>query len=289
MNSKDKWFISKLTAKTVRRVAVFAIVTVTALSTAHAQTSSWYVEIGAGPTFSNELSQAGFNFDTFCYPGWVGCEPGDGYRWYYQVPTDAGFAFRVGAGREQGSLRIDANIKYSSQNLEQVFTQITFLDGSVVPPSDPSSGVQSTAIITIGQLRVFSFRLNTFLSLLPETRMLRPYISVGGGAARGTITDVYYEDHYSCAGPPCKGDLSSYDSLQDEDLSDIVLLAVGHTGFEYALTNKILAGVRISYTLLQNITSEGVYIKHKIPNLTNSTTFSEANLTTVMATVRYRL
>ena len=124
MNSQDKRFISKLAAKTVRRATVFAIIAVTALSTAHAQTDGWYVEIGAGPTLSGELAQAGFNFDTSCYPGRVDCEPGDGYRWFYQIPTDAGFAFLIGAGREQGNLRVDANVKYSAQNMEQVFSRI---------------------------------------------------------------------------------------------------------------------------------------------------------------------
>lgn len=289
MNPQDKRFTSKLAAKTVRRVAVFVVFAVTALSITYAQTDSWYVEIGAGPTLSGELAQAGFNFDTSCYPGRVECEPGDGYRWYYRIPTDAGFAFRVGAGREQGSLRIDANVKYSAQNLEQVFSRITFLDGTDFPAYDPSSGVQSTVTATIGQLQVSSFRLNAFLSLLPETRMFRPYVGVGGGVARGVVTGLHYEERFSCTSPPCKGDISSYDSLTDEDLSDTVLLAVGHAGFEYTLTNKILAGVRISYTLLQSIADESSYTEHKIPNLTYSTTFSDANLTTIMATVRYRL
>lgn len=289
MNPQDKRFTSKLAAKTVRRVAVLAVFAVTALSTAHAQTDSWYVEIGAGPTLSGELAQAGFNFDTSCYPGRVDCEPGDGYRWFYQIPTDAGFAFRIGAGREQGNLRVDANVKYSAQNLEQVFSRITFLDGSDYPAYDPGSGVQSTVTTTLGRLQVSSFRLNAFLSLLPETRMFRPYVGVGGGAARGVVTGLYFEERFSCTGPPCKGDLSSYDSLADEDLSDTVLLAVGHAGFEYTLTNRILAGIRISYALLQSITGEDSYTEHKIPNLTYTTTFSEANLTTIMATVRYRL
>ncbi len=289
MNSQDKRFTSKLAVKTVRRVAVFAIIAVTALSTTHAQTDSWYVEIGAGPTFSGELAQAGFNFDTSCYPGRVECAPGDGYRWYYRIPTDAGFGFRIGAGREQGSLRIDANVKYSAQNLEQVFSRLTFLDGSDYPAYDPSSGVQSTVTTTLGQLQVSSFRLNTFLSFLPETHMFRPYIGVGGGAARGVVTGLYFEERFSCTGPPCEGDPSSYDSLHDEDLSDVILLAVGHAGFEYTLTSKILAGIRFSYTLLQSITGEGSYAEHKIPDLTNRTTFSDVNLTTIMATVRYRL
>ena len=289
MNSQDKRFISKLAAKTVRRVAVLSIVAVTTLSITHAQTDSWYVEIGAGPTFSSELAQSGFNFDTSCYPGRTECQPGDGYRWYYQIPTDAGFAFRVGAGKEQGSLRIDANVKYSSQNLEQVFSRLTFLDGSDYPAYDPSSGVQSTVTTTIGRLQASSFRLSVFLSLLPEARMLRPYIGLGGGVARVIVTDLHFEERFSCTGPPCKGDISSYDSLQDEDLSDTILLGVGHTGFEYSLTSRILAGIRISYTLLQSISSEGIYDEHKIPDLTSRTTFSEANLTTVMATVRYRL
>ncbi len=289
MNSQDKRFVSKLAAKTVRRIAILAIIAVNALSITQAQTDSWYVEIGAGPTFSSELSQAGFNFDTSCYPGRTECQPGDGYRWYYRIPTDAGFAFRVGAGKEQGSLRIDANVKYSSQNLEQVFSGLTFLDGTDYPAYDPSSGVQSTVTTTIGRLQASSFRLNVFLSLLPETRMLRPYIGVGGGAARGVVTDLYFEERFSCTGPPCKGDVSSYDSLADEDLSDTILLGVGHAGFEYTLTTKILAGIRISYTLLQSISSEGRYAEHKIPDLASRTTFSEANLTTVMATVRYRL
>lgn len=270
------------------------------LSTAYGQVDGWYVELGAGPAFSGDLAQEGFNLDSFCYPGFICCPDLDGcnnnnpnqhsgYRWNYQIPTDPGFAFRAGAGREQGSLRIDLNIQYSARNLQQIFSRIAHLDESPAPQYDPNSGVQVTSIATIGRLRVASLRINTFLDLLPRGRTFRPYLGMGTGVARAVVTDLYYEERYSCANQPCSGDLSSYDSLQDEDLADVVLLASGHAGFEYTLTEKILAGVRFSYTLLQDFNSQGGYVTHKVENLANTTTFSKLNLFAMMATVRYRL
>lgn len=270
------------------------------LSTAYGQVDGWYVELGAGPVFSGDLAQEGFNLDSFCYPGFICCPDLDGcdnnnpyqqsgYRWNYQIPTDPGFAFRAGAGREQGSLRIDLNIQYSARNLQQIFSRIAHLDESPAPQFDPNSGVQVTSIATIGRLRVASFRINTFLDLLPRDRMFRPYLGMGTGVARAVVTDLYYEERYSCTNQPCSGDLSGYDSLQDEDLADVVLLASGHAGFEYILTEKILAGVRFSYTLLQDFNSQGEYTTHRVENLTNTTTFSKLNLFAMTATVRYRL
>lgn len=270
------------------------------LSTAYGQADGWYVELGSGPAFSGDLAQEGFNLDSFCYPGFICCPDLDGcntnnpnqqsgYRWNYQIPTDPGFAFRAGAGREQGSLRIDLNIQYSARNLQQIFSRIAHLDESPAPQFDPNSGVQVTSVATIGRLRVASFRINTFLDLLPRDRTFRPYLGMGTGVARAVVTDLYYEERYSCTNQPCSGDLSSYDSLQDEHLADVVLLASGHAGFEYILTENILAGVRFSYTLLQDFNSQGEYTTHRVENLTNTTTFSKLNLFAMMATVRYRL
>jgi len=263
----------------------------------YGQNSNWYIDLGAGPAFSGDLAQEGFNFDPFCYPGYL-CDSGSvtvenlqpGYRWFYEIPTDLGFAFQVGAGREHGSLRIDLNFRYSSRNLGQIFSQITLLDGSPVPEYDPNSGVISTVTATIGRLKITSVRINTFLDLFPsQGRTFRPYLGIGTGVSRATVTDLYFEERFSCEIPPCKGDISSYDSGQNEDLQDIVLLAGGHAGFEYVLTDKILIGIRFSYTLHQDLSSEGTYFEHKQQNLTNSNNFGNLNLITTMATVRYQL
>ncbi|MCY4158474.1 MAG: hypothetical protein OXF48_02550, partial [Bacteroidetes bacterium] len=217
-------------------------------------------------------------------------EPRSGYRWFYKIPTDPGLSFQVGAGKEHRSLRIDLNLRYSFRNLEQIFNRLTSLDDSPTPEYDPDSGVISTVTATIGRLQVASIRVNTFINLLPsQDRAFRPYLGIGTGVSRATVTDLYFEERFSCENLPCKGDVSSYDSLQDEDLADIVLLASGHAGVEYALTEKFLAGIRFSYALHQTLSSEGTYIEHKVEELTNSTNFSKLNLITTMATVRYRL
>lgn len=271
------------------------------LPAAHGQVESWYVEVSGGPSFSGDLAQEGFNLDPFCYPGHLCCVADQqgcsvtnpdrlpGYRWHYQIPTDPGFALRVGAGREQGRLRIDLNARYSTQNLEQVFSRITDLNGDPTPEFDPASGIIVNTAGAIGQLQVASLRINTFVDLLPQGHIFRPYLGIGTGVARATVTDVYFEERYSCMDQPCSPDLETYDSLQDEDLRDIVLLAAGHVGFEYVLTDKVLAGVRLTYSLLQNFSSEGEYIEHKLDDLGSTTILSRLNLITTMATVRYRL
>ena len=274
------------------RIPLSLLICTILLSDASGQEGSWYIELGAGPALGHStLSQEGFNFDTTCYPGFV-CEnisQRRGYRWFYTIPTDPGFAFRVGIGREQGRLRIDLNAQYSSRNLEQNFDRVTLLDGSPAPEFQDISGYKITVNTGIGALQVFSFRINTFMDLLPKDRTLHPYLGIGTGVSRATITDFYYEERYICEGICFLADPSSYDVLQDEELEDIILITEGHAGLEYALASKFLVGIRFSYALFQSFSSEAEYLEHRVENLTNTNTFSKLNLMTAMATVRYRL
>lgn len=50
-----------------------------------AQNSEWYVELGAGPAFSNPLKHAGFNGDNICYPTNSCANEPSGYRWWYDL------------------------------------------------------------------------------------------------------------------------------------------------------------------------------------------------------------
>ena len=261
------------------------------LPTAHGQDGSWYVELGAGPTFSNNLIQEGFNHDTICHSGYI-CDhlsQQRGYGQTYQIPVDPGVTFRIGAGREQGRLRVDLNAQYSSQNLGYIFDQISWLDGFPALSPDLDYVVQASVTASIGALRVASLRINTFLNLSPQDRSFRPYLGIGTGVSRTTITGFYHEERFSCIDPPCDVELSRFDLLQDENLGDTILLTAGHVGLEYVFIDKILVGIRLSYTLFQNFNGEGSYIEHQLDDLTNTTTFSKLNLITTMATVRYRL
>ncbi len=269
-------------------------------ATAFGQVNTWYLELSGGPALSGDLTQVGFNFDSYCYPGYVCCTDGigcsngtpnqqTGYEWTYQIPTDPGISVQIGVGREQGRLRIDLSGQFSSRNLEAVFDQIIRLDGSPTPGLDPASGVDVRGGFSIGNLRVASLRINTFLNLLSSDQRIRPYLGLGTGAARSRVRDIYFEERYSCVALPCTEDVSSFDTLFDTDLEDLVLLTTAHVGFEYSLTGKLLAGLRLSYTLLQDISGEATYLEHKIEDLGSITTFSKVNLMASVMTIRYRL
>ncbi len=270
------------------------------LPSAFGQVNSWYLELSAGPSFSGDLTQVGFNFDSYCYPGYLCCVDGvdcptgfpnqhSGYEWTYQIPTDPGIALQFGVGREQGRLRIDVNGQFSSRNLESIFDQITRLDGSPTPVLDPASGVDIRGGFSIGKLQVASLRINTFIDLLSPDQRIQPYFGLGTGVARSRVHDIYFEARYSCVTLPCTEDVSTFDTLFDADLEDLVLLTTAHVGFEYSLTGKLLTGIRFSYTLLQDITGEATYLEHKIEDLNSITTFSGVNLMSSVITVRYRL
>ena len=219
------------------------------------QTDFWYFELSTGATLSQELTQEGFNLDPFCYPGHICCperlgcrnfsaDQESGYRWTYRAPADAGGTVRIGVGRAQGRLRVDLSGQLSSQNLEPIFSRIATLDGSPTAAFDPTSGVLSEVNTSLGKLKISSLHASAFLNLFPADRTLHPYLGLGVGIARATVTDVFFEEYFSCVALPCKGDLSSYNSYQDTDLLDLVLLASAHAGFEYSLTHKILVGAR---------------------------------------------
>jgi len=135
-----------------------------------------------------------------------------------------------------------------------MFNMLTLLDGSPAPELDPNSGAISTVTATIGNLQIASIRINTLVNLLPlQGRSFQPYLGLETGVSWATITNLYFEERFSCETTACIDDLSSFDSFHHEDLDDIVLLATGHGGFEYILTHKIVAGIRFSYTLHQDL------------------------------------
>ena len=265
-----------------------------------AQERPWYVELGGGAGLVATIQQVGFNYDDLCYPTSVECLPHEGYRWYYELPSDAGIAVHGALGRHLGQLRVEASGAYSSRNLGQTFTAITYLDGTVQPSALVGTGVVETVYTGVGSLNALGVRLNVLYAPLRGERTMRPFVGVGAGLSRMTVTGVYFESRFSCESKPCAPGFELYDGLQDEDMSGTNLGLYGYAGFDYLLSDAILAGLRFTAGRSQPFSATGTYIEHPMDRpdvqsrpihgaFTNETEFSDLFLMSVVATVRYNL
>ena len=99
----------------------------------------WYVSASGGTNWNPVMKQAGHNRDNICYPNFRCSGTPEGYRWFYNLPSDLGTAFEVAFGRDFGDVRLEVSVSQRSNNIEQEFTDITFLDGSPILPNEDSN------------------------------------------------------------------------------------------------------------------------------------------------------
>ncbi len=255
-----------------------------------AKPSGWYVGLGLGINKASGIEQAGHNRDTICYPeddcSHVGGAP-DGYRWYYDLDADDGSAFEVSIGRALGSMRLELALAQRKNDVEQKFTDITYLDGSRIM-ARPVSNYQSDTVSRIDNLttRTLSFNLYYDFSL-PGSRFT-PYLGAGVGVSFVELSGVYFEARYSCKDPGSNCDMpEQYDGRQNEDLTDTVLSAYLHAGLDYRVSEKMLIGAKLTYSMVGDMEAKGGYDFHPVADLTNTTEITGMNHFSVMFGVKY--
>ena len=281
------------------RLFVVACAVLALASGVRAGGSGWYFSAGGGVALSSGLDQVGWNEDTVCYPTGA-CFVADpapvisGYRWRYAIDADPGAAFELTCGRRFGGLRLEVSGSQSRNDIEQEFAALEHLDGRPWTAGDGS--VVSNDVATIGYLTTRILALNLYRDFQAPDRPLTPYLGAGLGAAFVEVSDLVYSNDYqdtSDSPPAYDPPLSFYNSRQDVDHSDALVVMRLHAGADWELREGVLLGARLTYSRVGKIEDTGTYAQHPMqkagdPPFTNQTTFDAAHVWTLGLTLKHR-
>ena len=290
---------------TVRLFTVGAVVMVFASSGnvgAETERSAWYVGGGIGVNWTGDMKQVGWNRDTYCYPD--SCDnPGrsqdisgvsvPGYRWSYDLDVGVGSAFEIAVGRAFNRLRLEISAAQRKNDVDQQFTNITYLDGRPLSTYTPSKnkGVMSNGTARIDDITTRTLSFNAYYDFLDTFPIMTPYLGVGLGVAFVKISGVYFSSDYKDPANPSRTDLSPYNSRKDSDESDTVLVGNFYAGADYSLTDETLLGVKFTYSMMDDVEDTGGYLYHPVheenPAFTSHERFSGPRQWSVMMTVKY--
>ena len=290
---------------TVRLFIVSAVVMVFASSGnvgAETERSEWYISGGIGVNWTGDMKQVGWNRDTYCYPD--SCDnPGrsqdisgvsvPGYRWSYDLDVGVGSAFEIAVGRAFNRLRLEISAAQRKNDVDQQFTNITYLDGRPLSTYTPSKnkGVMSNGTARIDDITTRTLSFNAYYDFLDTFPIMTPYLGVGLGVAFVKISGVYFSSDYKDPAKPSRDDLSHYNSRKDSDESDTVLVGNLYAGADYSLTDETLLGVKFTYSMMDDVEDTGGYLYHPVheenPAFTSHERFSGPRQWSVMMTVKY--
>ena len=257
----------------------------------------WYVAAGFGLSGGDDVQQDGWNADAFCYPDsacfdQVPVPRLPGYAWQYDNSLDRDGAFELSLGRAFGDARLELTFAEQSNDIEQQFKSIAYLDGTPVLPR-AGAPVGSTSNGSIEHQRVRTLSLDAFYDIPVTWGALSPWVGAGIGLAMVEIGSVRfaidYHDASGAAGiydPP----LTFYRSVQDEDLQDDAFVWHLHAGVDYALTEQTSLGLKFTWIAAQDIEDTGGYETHPMqqidPAFANTNTFNGARNWRIMLTIR---
>ena len=259
--------------------------------------SGWYVGAGVGGNWASDMDQEGWNRETLCYPtdACFDVDPApeiSGYRWHYDIDADAGAAFELSFGRIFGRARLELSLAQRRNDIDQTFRSITYYDGT---PEEARSGgsVVSRAKTSIDDLTARILSLNAYYDFPEAYRGMTPYLGIGLGLAFVEVSGVKFSSGYEdSSNPPAAYDppLSFYASRQSEDLSDTVVVGHLHAGVDYSLNDNTLLGLKLTYSIMDEIEDTGRYSVHPFhaqnPGLTNRNTFDDVRSWTLTLTLK---
>ena len=252
--------------------------------------AGWYVAVGVGVNRATTMQQAGHNRDTTRYPTrdyrhLPGGMP-TGYRWFYDLHPDTGAAFELAVGRTFRPIRLELAVSRQMIDLEQAFTGATYLDGSpIVPVAD--SGYASTGRGSVDDLTIHTLSLNAYYDLPLARSRVTPYLGVGLGLSFAELSGLHYQSQYVCTDDTRCERPERYNGRQDVDLSDTVPSAHLHAGADYRLSDRLLLGLKLSYSLADDMGSRDAYTYHAVPGLTSFTGISGINYGSFLLSLKY--
>lgn len=237
------------------------------------QRPAWYMSAGIGVNWTSDMKQKGRNRDATCYPeydcsGLSGGAP-EGYRWKYDLDSDSGTAFEISIGRRMFDLmRLELSIAQRKNDIESEFSSISYLDGSAPTPS----GEEFSAVAAVDDLTTRTLSLNVYYDFpLAESR-ITPYLGAGLGLSFIKVSGLYYNAEYPenlrCNGKSCN-------VRQDASLHDTAFSKHLYAGADYSLNDRFLLGLKLSYTMVDDVSDTGSYSVQPIPGVTSRTEISD--------------
>ena len=268
-------------------VALVLITSCTCKLVAHS--SEWYFGHSIGTDWMGILKQAGFNRDTVCYPTFVCRQEPDGYRWFYDLDAHTGTGMELAVGRVFSEFRLELAVALASNDINQIFDSIVFLDGSPIlldEDSEYSNFVESK----VGSISFGGLMLNTYRDFqMSESLPLTTYIGFGVGVSRVEIEELVFRSEYTCIGEQCEDQIvSNYNVLQDTELEDWVWAVNVSAGLDYEISRRVLVGLKIAHRVTDDLVQSAGYLQHPIPDSRNKTTISELRSWSLSLSVKYK-
>lgn len=259
----------------------------------------WYLGAGTGIALHSGMEQVGWNADTVCYPtdACFAIDPVPsvpGYRWRYAIDADAGAGLAIALGREFPGFRLEISAAHSRNDLEQMFVDIEYLDGSERTTRDGS--VVADVTTSIGALTTRVASLDVYRDLAAPGARIIPYLGIGLGVAFAKIQDVHFSADYrdtSPVPPAYDPPLSFYGSNQDGDHSDVVAAGHLHAGADYMAGPNTRIGAKLTCSVFEGTADDGVYSRHPMhgqdPGFSNRNTFDSSRNCSMAVTLKRRL
>ena len=256
---------------------IFAGLPVVALfSQVQAQQVGWYLGAGVGMNDTGAFNQAGFNDDTLCYPAFVCDGAPAGYRWFYDLEPDSGMALEFSAGRAWNDWRVEVALARLDNGIDQRFTGIEFLNGNPVRFIEQDNYRISTRA-SAGNLLIHSLAFNIYRDFAAAGGWT-PYLGAGIGAARAELTELYFEERYTCISEACQGrPRGEFDSLQLADLSDTVHTAQIFAGADYDIADELKLGLKLAWRHVDEFSAVDSYLEHAPPSKSNTNSFGNTS------------
>ncbi len=251
--------------------------------------SRWYVQAGAGAGSSGTPRHVGWNLDTLCYPVQSECIKHEGYRWFYDLPSDVGPSFSVALGRRWNRLRFELGMTYVKSNLADRFLAINFLDGTPVPPPTATGDYGGSTHSNAGALTTRSMALSAYYRLLSISGSASLFGGAGAGLSFVRVSDIYFVSRYRCVVAVCVPAAGTYDNFHFADFTDAVLSGHVYAGIDYGLSAHMALSLEVSFNAMGDVTDEVSYVYHAVPGLRTESTVSNIRHFTLMAKVRHSL
>ena len=259
--------------------------------------STWYLAGAAGWAGGDSVGQEGWNRDGLCYPDMAcfGQDPAvaiSGYRWRYDIDRDDGALFELAAGRHIGRARVELAVGRQRNSADQQFTALSYYDGSLLPPP-PDTPVEANSQAWIESVNTRYIALDAYYHFPDAWGGLSPYVGAGLGRARVEIAGLHYSSDYQDTGlaptvfePP----LAFYNSVQNTDLQDDVLLWRLHAGADYRLSRYTFLGLKLTWSGARSFEVTAGYDTHaqhrRDPGFSNTNAFSSIRNWSAALTVR---
>lgn len=242
-----------------------------------------YVSIGLGHAEKSGMDQVGSNLDTICYPtdACFAMEPLrsiPGYRWRYAIDADSDRGIEIAYGYVLGAWRVELAGTHTVHDLDHIFRDVEYLDGSARPPGDGT--VFADVETSINSVRTSIVSVSGYRDW--PMGALTAYVGVGAGIADVEVRGVRFSAAYGtnttrAYDPP----LSFYDSTQDADLSDRVSAVLLHLGADYPVGERTRLGAKLTYSWVDGIADTGGYTVHPMhardPDFASENTFGSAS------------